>query len=1215
MNEHTKAPDQRLVTDDADPDGLLQGRVVDPTTLAGEWKHVPEEAPTGLGKVWGRAGEGPSGRQEWVEISGATGLGVVEIVPALATVATPDVPARIFGYGFTAATTVDCGGTNLPKVLVSPNEMTVTIPVQSVLTPGVVAVTVADGSGPGKGAAGFHYLAAYATAGLQITGLIPDKVIIPSTTQVLVNVYGLEFDASTEILMDTTVLAKTLVSASHMTCMVDPSPETVYRAAIFTVREGATVGAGAEAFEFIQQATTVLSIEFVNQNTVPIGGPDIVVSAHGSKFTPTTEVLLDGTPVTPAATVISPTEMEFTIKPATETVRRALITVRDGATAGVGDAPFYFTEAAAAPYHFGKGLSIDDTTRVVDLQPAGPTANLLGGTWAEARSATQGLELDVSATIADHGKISVPLATDLLAGSIVEPPPDDKSYLRKRDAAGVSAWVEEAAPPLAIEFIIPNTVEVGSAPLTIEVHGTKFSAATTVNFGTATPAVTYVSPTELTFQIDPLNETVRTLSVTINDSGLPGQGDAPFYFRASDKLYQGTWEPTTNTPDILTPPKGDKWMWLVNTTDPRKDELVPTTIPGIGGQTTREGDQVVWDATAATFSLVGTRALAVTDMVPNQGLTTAPAFDAHVYGTGFTATTVVLFEGVPIPTNFRDSTKLRINIDPATMIPPARGFVVVGVRDTVGPVEGRGAAGFQWLEKVVVQPAGETLAKAGIVYVPPDRGLQINPLDGMLTAKIASDKLHGVILDAPVSTPPVTPEKVYVRKFGQWAEGQAKTDFGLGLKLDDGADPGDPQIVHLTPAGHDPDRLGGVYGTGPRSATEGLDIDPAAGRITVPLATLELAGAHTEPPRDGLDYSRKWDAATSLWVWDPALTPGLHVTEIMPDKAVINTTPAPAPVTVHVFGGNFTATTRVLLDGTPTATTLVSQNEVTYQALPAAETVARTVVVTVDDTAPVAPDTGVGAGGDAFDFFVSSTSVDYGIGLSLDPGAPGDPPIVNLTPLGPAANLLGGAWVAPRTDLQGLTISLGAAANGELRLDPATDLLLGGIVEPLPDGKNYARVRSTAGVSTWVEVIGSLVHTDDAPPANPADGMLWWNSSTGALYVYYVDINSGQWVECGSSGGGTKEIFSGDTPPATPTDNTLWFDSTNGNLFFRYNDGSSAQWIMTDLGEAPLTGEMFARQNAQWVVTTTVARSELDAANTRISVLEERLARLEARAH
>jgi hypothetical protein len=35
----------------------------------------------------------------------------------------------------------------------------------------------------------------------------------------------------------------------------------------------------------------------------------------------------------------------------------------------------------------------------------------------------------------------------------------------------------------------------------------------------------------------------------------------------------------------------------------------------------------------------------------------------------------------------------------------------------------------------------------------------------------------------------------------------------------------------------------------------------------------------------------------------------------------------------------------------------------------------------------------------------------------------------------------------------------------------------------------------------------------DTPPANPYAGQLWLRSTTGALYMWYVDLNSSQWIQ------------------------------------------------------------------------------------------------------
>ena len=57
------------------------------------------------------------------------------------------------------------------------------------------------------------------------------------------------------------------------------------------------------------------------------------------------------------------------------------------------------------------------------------------------------------------------------------------------------------------------------------------------------------------------------------------------------------------------------------------------------------------------------------------------------------------------------------------------------------------------------------------------------------------------------------------------------------------------------------------------------------------------------------------------------------------------------------------------------------------------------------------------------------------------------------------------------------------------------------------DGKQYARKDDG-----WSEVLPTT-SSQDSPPANPTDGLIWYDSDSGKSFVYYVDTDSSQWVE------------------------------------------------------------------------------------------------------
>jgi hypothetical protein len=59
----------------------------------------------------------------------------------------------------------------------------------------------------------------------------------------------------------------------------------------------------------------------------------------------------------------------------------------------------------------------------------------------------------------------------------------------------------------------------------------------------------------------------------------------------------------------------------------------------------------------------------------------------------------------------------------------------------------------------------------------------------------------------------------------------------------------------------------------------------------------------------------------------------------------------------------------------------------------------------------------------------------------------------------------------------------------------------------------------------------------DAAPSNPVPGQLWWESDTGALFIYYDDGNSQQWVQVnpGIAVAGAYERIAVGTAAAVPS--------------------------------------------------------------------------------
>jgi len=75
--------------------------------------------------------------------------------------------------------------------------------------------------------------------------------------------------------------------------------------------------------------------------------------------------------------------------------------------------------------------------------------------------------------------------------------------------------------------------------------------------------------------------------------------------------------------------------------------------------------------------------------------------------------------------------------------------------------------------------------------------------------------------------------------------------------------------------------------------------------------------------------------------------------------------------------------------------------------------------------------------------------------------------------------------------------------------------------------------------------VAGLQISETAPTSpTPSEGDLWWESDTGALYVYYNDGNSSQWVAVAQGPSGSPG------PPGSSTANMYPYTTSNWNMGF-----------------------------------------------------------------
>ena len=111
----------------------------------------------------------------------------------------------------------------------------------------------------------------------------------------------------------------------------------------------------------------------------------------------------------------------------------------------------------------------------------------------------------------------------------------------------------------------------------------------------------------------------------------------------------------------------------------------------------------------------------------------------------------------------------------------------------------------------------------------------------------------------------------------------------------------------------------------------------------------------------------------------------------------------------------------------------------------------------------------------------------------------------------------------------------------------------------------------SGGTGAWVDATPTpppvTVSTSQTPPTDPVEGDLWWDSINGRLYIYYTDADGSQWVDAApvpdNGARGNVYVSQGTNPPSNPEPNDMWFDTTSGNLYIWYTDLDSSQWVIT----------------------------------------------------
>lgn len=488
--------------------------------------------------------------------------------------------------------------------------------------------------------------------------------------------------------------------------------------------------------------TTNPTVTSVSPASVMAGSSSLTLTVNGTGFTNGATVEVGG--IADQTVYVSATQLTATVTAAqlTNGGQLSVIVVNGDASSGSGT-PVNLAVTNPAP-------TIASVTPSVELAGAAAPVITVTGTGFVPSTVIQVNGSNRTTAFINTTEVNVTLTAADVASSgslsltAVNPAPGG--------GASTAATVAVNNPTPVVNGVSPQVVLTGTTtPTTVTVTGTNFTSASTVELGGVATATTYVSATQLTFQLTVAEQATSQQILVGVMNPAPGGGTGlgawidilppaptPAITRVSPSQFNVGSGPTTITvygsnlvPTPNFPVVSSSFALLWNGTALTAQqwgssgygtEFITATVPAslltaLGNATIEVSNSTATPplSNALTVSITNPPPPTLTSTSPSAGpINTATA--VTLYGTGFTAGSTVALNGTNIASTFVSSTELTTTIPASSVALPGNVNLTV---TTPGPGGGTSAS----------------LPYTAYIAIP-NNGMVYNPVNGLLYVSV-----------------------------------------------------------------------------------------------------------------------------------------------------------------------------------------------------------------------------------------------------------------------------------------------------------------------------------------------------------------------------------------------------------------------------------------------------------------------------------------------